>query len=352
MPGMRPRTQPGGPVTLSGSLCSGYLGLDLAAADVFGCELAWVAENDRHAATVAETRGAAPNLGDLTTVDWSTVTPVDVLTAGYPCPPFSLAGQRKGTDDVRHIWPHIAEAVRVLRPRIVVLENVAGHLSLGFGTVVGDLAALGYDARWGCVRASDVGAPHRRERVFIVATDTDRSGCERVGEPRRRGDGPADSGHVAPDPGGERQRQHPGEPPRQEEPSGRSQQDSGHVARGDGSRGAAPATCGGRLEEHPEHDRRPDSVEANDQPRHDPVRLGLDWGAYAPAIERWERTLGRPAPAPVDHKRRLDPVFVEWMMGVPEGWVTDLGLPRTAQLRVLGNGVVPQQAAHALRGLA
>src|SRR5690606_7223762 len=70
-------------------------------------------------------------------------------------------------------------AVRVLRPRLVVLENVAGHLSLGFGRVLGDLAQAGFDAEWGCVRASDVGAAHRRERVFIVArsaADADRDG--------------------------------------------------------------------------------------------------------------------------------------------------------------------------------
>jgi DNA (cytosine-5)-methyltransferase 1 len=71
------------------------------------------------------------------------------------------------------------------------------------------------------------------------------------------------------------------------------------------------------------------------------------WGDYAPAIERWEHVLGRPAPAPVDEKGRLSPIFVEWMMGWPNGWVTHLdhlGVKRTAQLRLLGNGVVPQQA--------
>ena len=72
-----------------------------------------------------------------------------------------------------------------------------------------------------------------------------------------------------------------------------------------------------------------------------------DWGRYAAAIERWEQTIGRPAPSPTDTKG-LNPVLVEWMMGLPEGWVTDLGLSRTAQLKMLGNGVVPQQAALAL----
>lgn len=79
------------------------------------------------------------------------------------------------------------------------------------------------------------------------------------------------------------------------------------------------------------------------------------WGVYADAVERWQRILGRPAPAPTQpgtHGRPvLAPPFVEWLMGLPDGWVTHLGLPRTVALRLLGNGVVPQQAAAALRAL-
>jgi DNA (cytosine-5)-methyltransferase 1 len=76
-------------------------------------------------------------------------------------------------------------------------------------------------------------------------------------------------------------------------------------------------------------------------------RSGTHWGPYGPAIARWETVIGRPAPAPVDD-RGLNPSLVEWMMGLPEGWVCGLGLSRTAELRMLGNGVVPQQAALAL----
>jgi DNA (cytosine-5)-methyltransferase 1 len=76
--------------------------------------------------------------------------------------------------------------------------------------------------------------------------------------------------------------------------------------------------------------------------------MEAEWGAYEPAIRRWERILGRPAPTPVDDRQRLNPVFVEWMMGLPDGWVTDSDLSRKDQLRMLGNGVVPQQAALAL----
>lgn len=78
----------------------------------------------------------------------------------------------------------------------------------------------------------------------------------------------------------------------------------------------------------------------------------MGWGDYATAVRRWEQVLGRPAPGPTQPGRHgrpvLAPVFVEWLQGLPTGWVTDLPLPRTAQLRALGNGVVPQQAAHAV----
>lgn len=73
------------------------------------------------------------------------------------------------------------------------------------------------------------------------------------------------------------------------------------------------------------------------------------WGPYADAVERWEPVVGRTAPGPVDDQRRLNPLFVEWMMGLPRGWVTDVLDKRGPTLKCLGNGVVPQQAALALR---
>jgi DNA (cytosine-5)-methyltransferase 1 len=158
-----------------GSLCSGYGGLDMAVQQVIGGTVAWHCESAAAPSKIlAHHWPEIPNHHDLTTTDWSSVEPVDVLTGGYPCQPFSHAGKRKGTNDERHIWPHIADAVRILRPRLLCFENVAGHVSLGLDVVLGDLAALGYDARWGCLRAADVGAPHGRERVFIAATDARR----------------------------------------------------------------------------------------------------------------------------------------------------------------------------------
>jgi len=98
---------------------------------------------------------------------------VDVLCGGFPCQPHSLAGKRGGAADSRDLWPEYARLIRELRPRWVVAENVPGLLSNDagrfFGGILRDLAACGYDAEWDCVSASAVGAPHRRDRVWIVA---------------------------------------------------------------------------------------------------------------------------------------------------------------------------------------
>ena len=166
-----------------GSLCTGILGAELAFS-MMGLEpdLRWYAEIDPHACKVLERHvPGVPNLGDLKVIEWERVEPVDALVAGYPCQPFSHAGTRKGTDDPRHLWPWIACALRVLRPRYAFFENVATHLGLGFDEVLSDLAAIGFDAEWTTLRASDVGACHQRDRLFIVATDTQSPGSGLVG---------------------------------------------------------------------------------------------------------------------------------------------------------------------------
>lgn len=269
----------------AGSLCSGYGGLELA----HGLPLAWHAEFDRHAATVHATHWPdLPNLGDITTADWSDVEPVDLLTAGFPCQPISQAGRRKVKADDRWIWPYIADAVRALRPRLLFLENVPpllrpwrdedGWWPAPVEEVIGDLAEAGYDAQWCSVRAADIGAPHRRERVFILATDASSAGAD--GAPQTLIDIPA---------------------------------------------------------------------------WHDPLRRGVgDWwnatperAKYAAAVERWAAIHGYP-PTLHDDRGRLNPRFSEWMMGLPDGWVTDCDIPVTAQHKAIGNGVCPQQAALAL----
>jgi site-specific DNA-cytosine methylase len=112
-----------------------------------------------------------PRYADIRELDWNGVERVDLLAGGFPCQPFSVAGQRRGKDDERWLWPEFAAAVRALRPRHVLVENVPGLLAGhgGMGDVLGDLAQLGYDAEWDSVPAAAVGAPHLRYRVWIVA---------------------------------------------------------------------------------------------------------------------------------------------------------------------------------------
>ena len=159
-----------------GSLCTGYGGLDLAVELVLGGRLAWYAETDRHASTVLEHHWpGVPNLGDIRIVDWTRVEPVDVLTAGFPCQDISNAGKRAGITGIHSsLWTSIVDGVRALRPPLVFVENVAALLRRGFDVVAADLAALGYDTSWLCLRASDIRAAHRRDRLFLLAAPTQR----------------------------------------------------------------------------------------------------------------------------------------------------------------------------------
>lgn len=181
-----------------GSLFSGAGGLDLAVEHVTGGRTVWHCEADPDASKVLAAHWPdVPNLGDITAVDWgyvAEVAPIEVLCGGFPCQDVSAAGRRAGIASGTRsgLWLEYAEAINQLRPQLVVIENVRGLLSgyahramepgpddLGdrsgrpvlraAGAVLGDLADLGYDARWTTVAASEVGAPHRRERVFIVA---------------------------------------------------------------------------------------------------------------------------------------------------------------------------------------
>jgi DNA (cytosine-5)-methyltransferase 1 len=365
-----------------GSLFSGIGGLDLAVEAHFGARTVWQVEWEKHPASILARHFGVPVYGDVTTLDWSTVEPVDILCGGYPCQPFSLAGNRKGTDDPRHLWPYFAAAIRSLRPSIVVLENVAAHLGLGFDAVLGDLAEAGFDAKWTVVRASDVGAPHRRERLFVLAHAQD-AGRQRSGTARDRGDGSTNGRDLAPDAGSQRygsgqdagllgrvdgtdasgalQRERP-----REIVGDRGNEDASH-GHSQGREGPEPtgrcdlsAGCGGATADTRGPGRERSTflhggtlggrfAERETWADVDGLGADIEWGEYGPAVERWEART-RPAPAPVDDKGRLSPRFVEWMMGFPEGWVD--GIPRTAQLKALGNAVVPVQAMYALSVLA
>lgn len=98
---------------------------------------------------------------------------VDVITAGFPCQPFSIAGKRGGEGDHRNMWPETIECIRIIRPKYVLLENVPSLLADKYvQRIFGDLAASGYDARWACLDAKSEGAPIKRERLFIACTDS------------------------------------------------------------------------------------------------------------------------------------------------------------------------------------
>ena len=95
---------------------------------------------------------------------------VDVISAGFPCQPFSVAGKQQGEDDPRNMWPETIECIRIIRPRFAFMENVPGLLAHPYARrIFGDLAESGYDAKWRVLSAAEVGAPHQRDRLWIVA---------------------------------------------------------------------------------------------------------------------------------------------------------------------------------------
>jgi DNA (cytosine-5)-methyltransferase 1 len=266
-----------------GSLCTGYGGLDLAVEAYFGAETIWCAEMDKYASQVIEQRFNIPNHGNIKDIDWASLEPIDILTAGYPCQPFSHAGYRKGTDDERHIFPYILEAISILRPQWVILENVRGHLSLGLKEVLEGLASEGYDAAWQVVRASDVGAPHQRARLFVIAHSSNLGQNIRVSSGLK-------------------------------ETFTRAESIAFNVSN--------------TNDQHLTHDRQV-------------PELGRRF------TSRCEMHM-QEAPNALDQEGKLNAYFVEYMMGLPKGWVTETGLSRAQQLKMLGNGVVPQQAELAL----
>ncbi|MFN3748216.1 MAG: DNA cytosine methyltransferase [Sphingorhabdus sp.] len=182
------------------SLCAGYGGLDLgiAIAEPSYRTVCYV-EREAHAAAALVARMADQALDqaliwdDLKTFDgraWR--GRIHILTAGYPCQPFSLAGKRRGEADPRHLWPDVARIIDEARPTAIFAENVEGHIDLGFAEVVGSLRELGYHAKAGLFTAREVGASHRRRRLFILAyADSERCGLS-AGSDGRPGACPAE----------------------------------------------------------------------------------------------------------------------------------------------------------------
>lgn len=159
------------------ALCAGVGGLSLGLRRALPtARTVGYVEREAFAAAVLVARMAdstldqAPVWDDITTFDgrpWRGV--VDIVTAGYPCQPFSVAGKRLGTKDQRHLWPHVRRIIAECEPDYVFLENVPGHINLGFSGVLEDLATLGFHAEWGVFSAAEVGATHLRKRLFCLA---------------------------------------------------------------------------------------------------------------------------------------------------------------------------------------
>jgi len=273
-----------------GSLCTGIAGLEhgLTLAGL-NIDTVFVSDIDKGACAWLEANVSAPNLGDFTALD--ELPPVDILTAGFPCQPLSTAGQRKGVEDDRWLWDDIQRLVGRMETRpLVFLENVPGLLSANNGHAM---------AR---VVHSLAGIGYSLSWGGLSARDI---GAAHI---RLRWWGlayPSDADSIT-------ARRHSRAAPGPQEQERREPQD------GD----------------------RPRNVD----------RLAV-FGTYAAAVNRWETVIGRPAPAP-DVDGRLSPHFVEWMMGYPEGWVTDTLTNRRHALHALGNAVVPQCAAAAFTALA
>ena len=159
------------------SLCAGIGGLDLGIGLAFpGARTIGFVEREAACCEILVSRmeegrlDPAPIWTDVKTFDgrpWRGA--VDILCAGYPCQPFSTAGRRKGDKDPRHLWPDIRRIVEECAPTYLVLENVQGHISKGLPEVLESLMELGYGCEWGVYSAAQAGAPHRRNRVFILA---------------------------------------------------------------------------------------------------------------------------------------------------------------------------------------
>lgn len=153
-----------------GSLFAGIGGFDLGF-ERAGFTIRWQVEIDPWArAVLTKHWPTVPKYPDVREVGAHTLEPVDVLCGGFPCQDISLAGKGAGIEGQRSgLWAEYARLIGELRPRYVVVENVAALRTRGLDRVLGDLAACGYDAEWDCVPASAVGAPHRRDRLWLVA---------------------------------------------------------------------------------------------------------------------------------------------------------------------------------------
>jgi len=266
----------------------------------------------------------------------------DIVLAGYPCQPFSGAGKRAGADDPRHLWPEVARVIRECTPEWVFLENVSGHVSLGLETVLRELWSMGYTPAAGLFSAAEVGAPHQRLRIFILA-HTD--------EPASRHPTPASTGGPMASAGGGRS----GRPAaRQDQQPGRAQAE----CTGDPVADTGGAELEGQQpgQHHPRRWQEPDEYPAlpGGAGLHPPGPGDRDaWAAIlaarpdlAPALGlsdclAWAGRLAAHPESP--GTAAAEPTLRRMADGLAH---------RARALRLLGNGVHPLAAAHAWRTLA
>lgn len=295
-----------------GSLFTGIGGLELGFCDTvmsiapYGNEIEWIAETDENALKILEHSTVfhgVPNLGDVTKIDWTTVPDVDCLTGGTPCQDFPHLGTRKGLEGEKSSLLYtFIEAVKAKKPEYVLWENVPGALTKGAYDVLLDaLNEADYSTSSVIIPANRLGMPHKRSRLFVFAERT-----EGWAIPFN-----AQLVKVRPD---TRLRCLP----------------TPNRSRMDGRK--SPGYC------------KSPSFYGLKQWSEDEVRA-----SYGAAIERWEKTFGREAPQLAEPKGTLNVEFIEWMMGFPKGWVTDVNdVSRAAQLAALGNACTPQQASEAV----
>ena len=301
----------------------------------------------------------------------------DILTAGYPCQPFSLAGKRRGEKDDRHIWPEIFAIVQAKRPRWCVFENVSGHINMGLDQVLSDLESKGYAVQPFVVPACALDAPHRRDRVWIIAahansdSEPDGTGYGQEGQwvgcaASDDADANSQRSHRA------EQHQHRNSEPtdRQERELGSVRkvlagrgnaaewpaQNVGHTDSGDISRHDQTAQQGGRQQGlaarrknvadakgDGRHERQSNSQRRSqgDVPR-EKQRFGDDDSLVADADSAGFKEQWRSQPAQQAHKAIERSSF--WLPEPPVGRVAN-GIPRRVdRLKGLGNAIVPQIA--------
>ncbi|MTH66632.1 DNA cytosine methyltransferase [Paracoccus sp. DK608] len=371
----------GGACLFGLSLCSGAGGIDLGLTIALpGYRTVGHVERETYAAATLVARMEDASLDQA--VVWDDVASfdgrpwrgaVDIVTAGYPCQPFSVAGKRRGADDPRHLWPHVARIIGEVEPPFVFLENVAHHLRLGFPEVAAGLVGMGYRLAADLFTAAEVGAPHKRERLFILAI---RAGDELADPTRllwhplewREPDGTA---ALVADAEGQRQREPAdethalaGSGPARDEPcyDGRDVADPAdrqfpqpgrRTARreGSGPHGAGLADADGERRLQAERGQPPEG-------RPEPCGWDVD-DADGAGSQGWGDELGehsgqRPAwpPGPGDASgwERYLRAAPDLEPAVRRG--ADGLAHRVDRLRLCGNGVVPLVAAHALRTLA